>query len=456
MKYLKYFSIILFVVILSCSRQSSYKLTISIFNYDGTIPANSKLELYNYEKCKSEPVSQKVGNTYKLDISKYGLYLLSLSGDKNEYCYLHLFSDGESNISVKAFLPLIIERKDFIPKYEKLSKFIFEDTSSIACKISRIYSDYVSAQEEFMDSAYYYKTHNINNGNYINKNSGIILTRLNEKLKKEKSGEVRDMLYITYLQSWIMLPSGLDSATCDRILNEVKPNSVFWSFGGELMNYAIWATKSKSDKFKSYVEEGIKTTKDPNVKAELLYGEISALNLQKKYDEMTFLIDKLKRECPNTYKASIAESEFLNTGIGKSVPEFSLISVDNPKIIFTRSNMLGKIYLMDFWSTGCAPCIAEMPELHKVYENYKGKGLQIISITGDKKEMVNSFRKKKWIMPWNNTVLTENSKSQELIKSFGVYSIPAVFLISRDGIILARNEELRGKNLEKTIKKYLD
>jgi len=194
-----------------------------------------------------------------------------------------------------------------------------------------------------------------------------------------------------------------------------------------------------------------------NVKAELLYTKIYELSIEKKYDEMALTIDKLKKECPGTYKASIVESEFVNTAPGKPIPDFSLVSLDNPKETFTKTNMLGKIYLIDFWGTWCTPCVAEMPVLHKVYEKYKGKGLEIISVAGgDHKENVIAFRKKKWAMPWKNSVLINEPKSKQLFETFGVYSFPTAYLVSKDGIILAKNEDLRGEDLEITIRKYLE
>jgi thiol-disulfide isomerase/thioredoxin len=43
----------------------------------------------------------------------------------------------------------------------------------------------------------------------------------------------------------------------------------------------------------------------------------------------------------------------------------------------------GRPLVINFWATWCGPCIKEMPLLQKVYEKYKGKGLEIISISTD-------------------------------------------------------------------------
>jgi thiol-disulfide isomerase/thioredoxin len=457
MKYVKYLSIVLiFAALFACNKRTSYFLSISIFNSDGSIPSNSKLELYDIINSKNVPVSPKNKNQFELDISQYGIYFITLSNEKNESCFIPVFSDGERDLTINAYLPSLVLRNNFAPKYDVLPKFIFEDATSSANKIAKIYSKYVSDHSAYMDSLYFYKTNNINNGNYINKNSSKIITQLKDNLAKENIQEVREMLYVIYLKSWSMIkPDSLDSAICASALNEIKPTSPFWSFDGHLINYAIWSTKN-NEKYIGYIDEVIKTTNDPNVKAELLYSRIMELSRENKNDEMMLLIDKLKKECPNTYKAKIVESEFHNTAVGKEIPEFSFNSIDNPDQTFTKLKMLGQIYLIDFWGTWCAPCLAEMPILHKVYERYKSKGLIIISVAADEKENVVAFRNNKWAMPWLNTVLLKNEKSDELLKLFGVYSYPSAFLVSAQGIILARNEELRGENLEITIKKYLE
>jgi thiol-disulfide isomerase/thioredoxin len=59
----------------------------------------------------------------------------------------------------------------------------------------------------------------------------------------------------------------------------------------------------------------------------------------------------------------------------------SAFALKNTKGGMTRlSDYKGRVVLINFWATWCAPCQAEMPELKKLQTRYRSRGLQIIGI----------------------------------------------------------------------------
>ena len=63
----------------------------------------------------------------------------------------------------------------------------------------------------------------------------------------------------------------------------------------------------------------------------------------------------------------------------KPAPKLELNDIEGRAL--RLSDYKGKIVLLNFWATWCAPCRAEMPDLVKWQREYKGKGLQVIGVT---------------------------------------------------------------------------
>lgn len=70
--------------------------------------------------------------------------------------------------------------------------------------------------------------------------------------------------------------------------------------------------------------------------------------------------------------------------IGKTVEDFTATDLEGKPISLKQYR--GKVVLLDFWAVWCGPCIAEMPNLKKVYDLYKNKGFDIIGVSLDDDE----------------------------------------------------------------------
>lgn len=127
--------------------------------------------------------------------------------------------------------------------------------------------------------------------------------------------------------------------------------------------------------------------------------------------------------------------------VGQVAPPLETRTVDGKPL--KLADHRGKVVLLDFWATWCAPCIAEMPRLRAVHERFgKDPRFVLIGVSVDEEaDALKAFLAKS-PLPWAQAYPDEEQR-EEILNAYGVQGIPASFLISPEGRILAVN--LRGE-----------
>lgn len=143
-------------------------------------------------------------------------------------------------------------------------------------------------------------------------------------------------------------------------------------------------------------------------------------------------------------------SKMLATINGQEAPEINLPSTEGNNIAL--SSLRGKIVLIDFWASWCAPCRREMPNVVKAYAKFKSKGFEIfgVSLDQDKDRWVEAIKKDGITWPQVSDLKYWDS---EPVKTYQVQGIPYTVLIDKEGKIIAKG--LRGAELEKKLEEVL-
>ena len=153
------------------------------------------------------------------------------------------------------------------------------------------------------------------------------------------------------------------------------------------------------------------------------------------------------RHCYGVEKMQQRIDLIKNCAVGAVAPDFELKDTSGKMV--KLSSFRGKYVLIDFWASWCGPCRKEIPNIKKVYADYKNRGLQVLGVSLDDSEE-----------KWREAVKEEQLDYLQLLdakaittKLYNFQGIPFIILISPEGVILEKG--LRGEDVRKNVAKYI-
>ncbi len=121
--------------------------------------------------------------------------------------------------------------------------------------------------------------------------------------------------------------------------------------------------------------------------------------------------------------------------VGTAAPDFtahSYVTGDKTRL----SDQHGKVVILTFWATWCAPCRKELPNLEGIQEHVGKDQLVVLAVNfRDSDEVLRYLKKDAKQAEWKITLLEDSSGY--IANKYAISSIPHLFLIGRDGNILA-------------------
>lgn len=136
--------------------------------------------------------------------------------------------------------------------------------------------------------------------------------------------------------------------------------------------------------------------------------------------------------------------------LNRPAPPFSRLDLHGAHVSLAQYR--GKVILLNFWATWCAPCLAEMPQFMQWQKQYAGQGFQVLGVSIDDSPALAARTAEK--LRLNYPVLMGDAA---LLEQYGgILGVPVTFLIDRRGIVRARIDgESDPRALEREIRGLL-
>ncbi len=112
----------------------------------------------------------------------------------------------------------------------------------------------------------------------------------------------------------------------------------------------------------------------------------------------------------------------------------------------------GKVLVVDFWASWCAPCKASFPALGKINADYAPRGVVLVGVSVDEKASAYAAFVKKQAPPFPAL----HDAQQKLVRAVQVPAMPTTYLVGRDGKIRFIHAGYHGDETDKLLRTELD
>jgi peroxiredoxin len=125
---------------------------------------------------------------------------------------------------------------------------------------------------------------------------------------------------------------------------------------------------------------------------------------------------------------------------GARAPELGLTDLSGKPV--NAASLAGKVVIVDFWATWCAPCKESMPVLEKLYQKYRGQGLVVVGVSVDE----DAANVGPFIQKLKVSFPIAHDKGHKVADRFKPPKMPSSYVIDRKGIVRHVHEGFHAKD----------
>jgi peroxiredoxin len=120
------------------------------------------------------------------------------------------------------------------------------------------------------------------------------------------------------------------------------------------------------------------------------------------------------------------------TDVGDTAPDFSITTDRGHRI--TPTDFGGRVLVLNFWATWCAPCVEEEPSLSEFQKRMAGSGVVVVAVSVDKNpKLYGDFLKR-----FSPSFQTVRDPDEGIANSYGTYKYPETYVIDRTGKVVQK------------------
>lgn len=255
---------------------------------------------------------------------------------------------------------------------------------------------------------------------------------------------------VQFSQGKVSVRSGASQQKLDEFLASIKPYEEEWRRVGERYG----AAKDMEEKIRIGKEMDAPAGKVMDGREQFVVQHVNDLaGIWMAYEQANLwrepalekLIPAFRKQARTQSLADMLERKLQEFEAyrmnGKKAPEFTLTDINGNSVALDSVLQRNQYVLLDVWASWCAPCRATNRRLAPKYDELKKLGIELISISVDEK--LSDWHKAVAVdkIPWTQLISAEGMKSK-VVADYKVKSLPATFLIGKDGTIIRQHIEI--------------